>query len=318
MTAMAAAEQRILVTGAGGFVGTKLVSRLRKRFPDAEFFLADHTAKASITHEVDIADAEAVDDLIKETQPTILFHLAAVAAVASSFADPRYTWRTNALGTLNLVISISAHAPDCHFIFISSAEVYGRSTFAGRPVAENALLLPANPYAVTKAAADLLVQEAAGRSLFATILRPFNHTGPGQTTSFVVPAFCSQIARIEKGLQPPVIKVGELEDERDFLDVEDVVDAYVAVAERGRELPSGLVLNIASSQPRKIGDILQLLLSLSSVPIAVEVDHSRLRASRVPRIVGEASRARTLLNWHPTRDLTKTISDLLFYWRSHT
>jgi GDP-4-dehydro-6-deoxy-D-mannose reductase len=224
----------------------------------------------------------------------------------------------NTLGTLNLVLSLLGHAPDCHLLFISSAEVYGRSAFDGQPVDETALLQPANPYAATKAAADLLVQEASGRGLQATILRPFNHTGPGQTDNFAVPSFCRQIAQIEKGLQPPVLKVGELDDERDFLDVDDVIDLYMRVIMARSTLPNGLVLNVASGQPRRIRDLVEVLVGASSSTISVEVDPARIRATRVPRIIGNPGRARHLLEWRPKTSFESTLLDTLDYWRSRT
>jgi GDP-4-dehydro-6-deoxy-D-mannose reductase len=161
-----------------------------------------------------------------------------------------------------------------------------------------------------------LVQEAAGRSLRATILRPFNHTGPGQSASFVVPSFCRQIALIEKGLQAPVIKVGELDDERDFMDVADVLDLYIRVLDRGHELPNGTLLNAASGIPRKIGDILTTLLSLAPAKVAVERDPARLRAVRANRILGNADAAKAALGWSPVVPFEDTLKSTLAYWRT--
>jgi len=307
------AARRILITGAGGFVGRRLAAALAARHPGATLLATDRSGGAGNTA-LDVADAEAVDAAVAAFAPTDVAHLAALSAVDASFRDPRRTWAVNLGGTLNLTLAIQAHAPDCRLLFVSSAEVYGRSTFAGAPVTEADLLLPANPYAAAKAAADIMVQEAAGRGLRATILRPFNHTGPGQSAAFAIPAFCSQIAAIERGAQPPVMKVGALDDERDFLDVDDVVDLYIRAMDA--EAAEGQVLNVASGRPRRIGAVIDALLAQARRPIRVEVDGSRLRATRVPRVVGDATRARTLLDWAPTRRFEDTLAATLEYWRA--
>lgn len=315
---MTQAPERILVTGAGGFVGRRLVGALSKRFPNARIVHTDRSGGAADVGELrvlDVTDGVAVAALIEEIKPQALIHLAAVTAVADSFQSPKATWQINVLGTLEVILALQHHAPDCHLLYVSSAEVYGRSAFNGDPVNEGTLLQPVNPYAATKAAADLMVQEASGRGLFATIVRPFNHTGAGQDDRFVIPAFCSQVARIERGLQAPEMFVGELNDERDFLDVDDVVDLYVRVVERGRSLPSGLIVNASSGVARRIGDILNSILSASTTKISVSVDPSRLRPTRVPRIVGDASRAQTMLGWTPKKPFEATLVEALDYWR---
>jgi len=311
--------QRILVTGASGFVGRRLLAALRQRFPQARVIGTDRSGQAAGDGEaraLDILDADAVDSVIAEIQPDAVIHLAALAAVQDSVRDPRATWRVNVMGTLEVVMALQRHVPDCHLLYISSAEVYGRTAFSGDPVMEEMALQPANPYAASKAAADLLVREATGRGLFATIVRPFNHTGPGQDDRFVIPAFCSQVARIERGLQPSEMLVGELNDERDFLDADDVVQLYVRIIEQGQRLPPGLVLNASSGVSRRIGDILSSILAASPAKITVKVDPSRLRATRVPRIVGDASRALNVLGWTPSKPFDQTLAETLDYWRS--
>jgi len=311
----------ILITGAAGFVGRYLAEALQQRWPNRQLILADRVSVSSLQGrilELDIGDSDAVTDLFRHFQPSVVVHLAAIAAVTSSFSDPRVAWAVNTIGTLNVILTIQAEVPDCHMLLVSSAEVYGRSSFSGTPVSETTLLLPANPYAATKAAADIMVQEAAGRGLRATIVRPFNHTGPGQADLFAIPTFCSQIARIEKGQQPPVIKVGELRDERDLMDVSDVVDMYVQIITQVDTIQNGLVLNAASGRARRIGGILEHLLSLTSKEISIEVDPSRLRATRVPRVVGDASLALRHLGWKASTPIEDTLSRTLDFWRRVT
>lgn len=315
---MSDTPQRILVTGASGFVGRRLVAALAAHFPDARIIRTDRAGEAPGPGEpraLDILDSAAVDALIADVKPDALIHLAALAAVQDSVRDPRSTWQVNVMGTLEMVMAAQRHAPGCHFLYVSSAEVYGRTAFSGDPVMEEMVLQPQNPYAASKAAADLMVREAAGRGLHATIVRPFNHTGPGQDDRFVIPAFCSQVARIEKGLQPPEMLVGELNDERDFLSADDVVGLYVKVIEAGRRLPPGLVLNAASGVSRRIGGILDTILAASTAKIAIKVDPSRLRAVRIPRIVGDASRAFDVLGWRPAKPFNQMLSETLDYWR---
>jgi GDP-4-dehydro-6-deoxy-D-mannose reductase len=192
---------RILLTGANGFVGKRLAFALVSHFPDARVIRTDRSGKADgpgESHALEILDAAAINKLIADLNPTAVVHLAALSAVQDSIRDPRLTWQVNVMGTLEMVLAVQRNAPECHFVYVSSAEVYGQTAFSGVPVTEDMTLQPANPYAASKAAADLMVREATGRGLFATIVRPFNHTGPGQDDRFVIPAFCRQVARIEK------------------------------------------------------------------------------------------------------------------------
>jgi GDP-4-dehydro-6-deoxy-D-mannose reductase len=257
-----------------------------------------------------VVDPVAVTETVERARPDMVVHLAAVAAVTDSVRDPRHTWRVNLDGVLNLVLALQARAPETHLLFVSSAEVYGESLNAATPVDEQALLQPVNPYAASKAAADILVRQAATAGLSATVARPFNHTGAGQSEAFVTPNFAAQVARIEAGLQAPVISVGALDDERDFLDVGDVTDAYLLMLDRRAELGRGAVLNVASGAPVRIGDILERLLSLSRVRIEVKVDPERLRPSGVKRIAGDASRLRAL-GWAPRIALEDTLAAVL-------
>ena len=295
---------KVLITGAGGFVGGHLTAALTAHNPDWKLDAPGGAVG------VDVTDAQAVEHWIRDSQPDIVVHLAAVAAVTASVRDPRLAWRVNLHGVLNVVLALQEHAPAAHLLFVSSAEVYGESLNTGLPVNEGALLQPVNPYAASKAAADILVRQATAAGLSATVARPFNHTGPGQSEAFVAPNFAAQIARIEAGLQAPVIEVGSLDDERDFLDVTDVVSAYRLLLGRREEPEARGVFNIASGEPIRIGDVLDRLLSLAKVRIEVTVDPTRLRAARIPRVIGDSSRVRAL-GWAPTVPLGQTLAAVL-------
>lgn len=315
------ATQQLLITGANGFVGRRLSAALQQRFPKANLILAGrrehHAATVGACFvELDVSDRQATDDLIRRIRPTAVVHLAAVSAVQEARKDPRRAWAVNVDGTLNLAESVLQHAPHARFLYVSTSEIYG-GTFksASAPLNEGALLDPANPYAASKAAADLLVGQLARDGLQAVRLRPFNHTGPGQTEQFVIPAFSAQIARIEKGLQPPVIKVGNLDAQRDFLDVRDVVDAYLAALAIDPFEP-GLILNLASGRARRIGDILSELLALATVDIEVRLDPERMRPNDTPYAIGDAARALQTLGWQPRIAWRDTLRDVLEDWRS--
>jgi len=313
---------RILVTGAGGFVGPHLITELTHLFGnDAEVVSAprkpDRSSNTADAAPLDVTDEEAVDRLIGSLAPTHVIHLAAVSSPSQASADFRAAWMVNTLGVLNVANAILRSAPRCSLIFAGSGLVYGDTAKCGRPMDETALLAPNGDYAATKAAADLALGALAGRGLRSVRLRPFNHTGPGQTEAFVVPSFAAQIARIEAGLHPPVMRVGNLDATRDFLDVRDVTSAYALAVLKSSNLDPGVVLNVASGAPRTIRSVLDELLALSRARITVEVDPSRMRPSDTPLYVGNAQAARRLLGWAPRRSFSATLADVLAYWR-HT
>lgn len=302
-----AAPRRILLTGASGFVGRHLLPTLGDAFPDAEI-VADH---------FDVTDKEAVRNTVRGASPDVCIHLAGITNVGAARSDPDLAWRVNLLGTLNLARAVLTLAPSCRFVFASSAEVYGASFRSGRKLDETAPLAPMNSYAATKAAADLALGAMSHEGLRVVRLRLFNHTGPGQSDAFVVPAFARQIARIESGLQQPPLRVGGLDTSRDFLDVRDVCNAYIACLRRSDdELPPGAILNLGSGQPRRIGDILDELLNLAGLRTEVATDAGRLRPSEITMASGDAAQAQRQLGWAPTVPWRQTLADVLADWRT--
>jgi GDP-4-dehydro-6-deoxy-D-mannose reductase len=312
---------RILITGGSGFVGRRLIKALCSRPEQPEIIVGIHRAATFQHHsvrctQIDVSDAAQVRSVIAAERPTHLFHLAGISHVAN--ADIRRTWDVNFGGSLNVAIAVKELAPSCRLLCCTSAEIYGDSFRLGEPIDEDADLDPINAYGASKAASDFLIGQMAKQGLKAIRLRPFNHIGPGQSEAFVVPSFAAQIARIESGHKPPVLRVGRLTMRRDFLDVRDVVDAYVRAILRFDQLPAGCALNIASGKSVAVEDILKILVSLSESEIEVIVDPERLRRHECPVTVGNANRARTLLDWAPRFELFETLRLVLDWHRSRS
>src|SRR4051794_20734396 len=312
---------RVLLTGSEGFAGAHVVSALSSLFGKKVEITA--TSKVGGVHPVfgkmdafDVTDTTSVRASIAQIGPTHVIHLAAIAAVGAASSDPETGWAINLDGMRNLAQAILAQATGCWLLNVGSGLIYGETARSGQRLDESALPAPVDDYGVTKAAADLALGALVRRGLRVVRLRPFNHIGTGQTEAFAIPAFAMQIARIEAGLIEPVLRVGNLDAKRDFLDVRDVARAYALTVERTHELKSGVILNVASGNPCRIGDLLQTLLALSRVAITVEQDPARMRASDLPLIVGDASRARELLGWRSEYNLNDTLAAVLDDCRS--
>ncbi len=298
--------RRILLTGADGFVGRHLRPVLRRTLPDADLF----------TPRFDVTDEAATVAAVRAARPDACVHLAAVSAIGASQADPDAAWRINLGGTLLLARTLATEAAGCTLLFTSTADAYGRSFLRGVPLDETAALNPMNVYGATKAAADLALGATAQEGLRIIRARPFNHTGPGQTPAFAVPAFARQVARIMAGKQPALMTVGALDPTRDFLDVRDVCACYAACLCRADDIPSGTILNIASGQGRRIGDVLTVLMELGGITPRIEIDTARLRPTEIHTAVGDATVAHDLLGWSPVIPWRQTLADVLADWQA--
>jgi GDP-4-dehydro-6-deoxy-D-mannose reductase len=240
-------------------------------------------------------------------------HLAGVAAIPNAVANMRSTWRVQLFGTLNVAQAILQTVPDCCLIYASSGQIYGASARYLPVLNEQAPLSPTNVYTASKAAADLALGAMVEIGLKVVRFRPFNHTGPKQSEDFVIPSFAMQIARIRAGFVLPVIKVGNLDVERDFLDVRDVASAYVRAIERSEEIGSGTVFNIASGKGQRIRDLLNRMIELSGLTISVVEDNTRVRNHDIARFVGDASKAKMELGWSPHYTFDDTLREMLSY-----
>jgi GDP-4-dehydro-6-deoxy-D-mannose reductase len=250
---------------------------------------------------------------VEEIKPDYVFHLAAQSFVPSSFADPWDTLENNIQSELNLLEAVRRSGREVWFLVVGSNQEYGAPRPSELPQTELSPLRPNNPYAVSKIGQDFLgLQYHLAYGLPVVRIRPFNHTGPGQNPRFVVPAFASQIAHIEVGLQKPVMRVGNLATSRDFLDVRDVVRAYHLAVTKGE---AGEVYNLASGQAQSIQALLETLLSFSEIEVRLERDPERYRPVDVPTVYGSAEKFYRRTGWEPQIPFEQTLRDTLAYWR---
>ena len=312
---------KVLITGIAGFAGSHLAELLGRK--GNEVFgtcLAceslDNIRRISRRLHLSTCDITRFDHLsrvIKRIGPDQIYHLAALSSVAKSFSKPVDTIGNNIRGTLYLLEIIRNLNKPVRILVVGSSDMYGKITPREVPITEEKALLPVSPYGMSKAACDLLAyQYFKSYGVFAVRARAFNHTGPRQSSGFVVPDFASQIAQIEAGLLPPVMKVGDLSSRRDLSDVRDVVRAYVALMRRGKP---GQAYNICSQQAYRIKDVLKSLLALSKQKIKVEVDKEKYRPAEIPILMGSNSKTKEATGWKPRIPLRKTLKDTLDFWR---
>jgi GDP-4-dehydro-6-deoxy-D-mannose reductase len=265
------------------------------------------------THHVDLLDRAHVDALVGAIKPQWVFHLAALSSPAASWQDPAGTIATNAGLEANLLAAAVQLDPMPRVVVVGSSDEYGRPPGRARRLNEATPLQPVTPYGVSKVTQDLLaLQYHLSHGLPAIRLRPFNHAGPRQAPHFAIASFAQQIARIELGTQPPVLKVGNLDVRRDFTDVRDIVRAYVLAAEKGK---AGEVYNIGSGTAPRLRDLVALLLTMTRTRIKLEVDASRKHAVEADVYLCDSLRFRRLTSWQPQISLERTLRDTLEYWR---
>ena len=307
---------RVLITGAGGFVGNHLIKELSERGHEvfAGTHFGDIANNTCVGLEFNITDSNQVEAILSDIKPEGIIHLAAQSMVKYAWEHPHETVKVNTLGTIVLLNAVKKYLPQTKVICVGSSEEYGLSAKAGEPLTEEHPCLPQNPYATSKLAAGLIAMQMAKKDNLRVIhVRPFNHFGPGQQLGFVVSDFASQISRIEQGLTGNVLKVGELSARRDFTDVRDVVKAYALLLEN--EVECG-IYNVCSGVPRSAKEILEFLVEKAKVDICIEVDESRYRPSEVPLFIGSAAKIEKAVNWQPKRNFHGSLVETLEWWRS--
>ena len=304
------------MTGVAGFVGRHLLDSWG---PGAEFHGADYAPVDAVPggealrerlasyRALDITDAGALAAAVRELRPDAVVHLAAQSSGAASLADPVGTYRVNALGSLHLLEAVRTGAPDATLLLVGSADAYG-SGGAGSLIREDAPFRPTNPYALSKAAQDALGELYAATYRARVVrTRTFSHTGPGQRPQFALAAFADQIARVDAGVQPPEIKVGNLDAVREYGDVRDVVAAYRALVERGEP---GEAYNVCTGEGHSLRDLLERLLAIAGVRATIVSDPSRVRSRDVDHVVGDPAKIRARTGWTSRVPLERTLTDL--------
>lgn len=301
---------RILVTGAGGFVGRHLVRELTQGGHEVLAFdqgCSSPVPGATSSSTGDLRDAGAMDRLFAATRPDACAHLGGLSFVPAGKANPEIMLAVNIVGTVNVLEAVRAQVPACRVLVVSTAQVY-QATAGGPPAGEDTPLLPTTVYAISKAAADLTSLAYAKRyGLPVMTARPNNHTGPGQSPQFAVPSFARQVKAIARGEAKPPLRVGNLESRRDLSDVRDVVRAYRLLLENGRP---GEAYNISSQNMVKMGAVLEELCRLAGVKPDLEVDPSLYRpADESPRV--DTTRIARETGWKPQIPFSQTLRDVL-------
>jgi GDP-4-dehydro-6-deoxy-D-mannose reductase len=279
--------ERILVTGPNGFVGGHLRAELGDAF---------------VPFEGDVLDAEALRASVREIRPDGAVHLAALSSVGDSWGDVAEVWRVNVLGTLNVVEALRAEAAAARLLFASSGDVYGNTERI--PTPEDAPVEPISPYAASKAAAELACRHA---QLDVVVARAFPHVGPGQDERFAVGSWTAQLARL-RAAGGGVLRVGDLEVERDLTDVRDVCRAYRLLLDR--RVAAG-TYNVASGRAVPLSRVVEQLVGLAGVEVEVEQDESRLRPADVRVVCGDNSKLQAATGWAPEILLEQTLADAL-------
>ena len=289
---------RAYVTGGSGFVGTWL----RAHLVDA----GDEVVATGA--EVDVTDTEAIAAALAQARPDAVYHLAGLAHVGRSWQDPVGYFRVNAAGTLNVLEGARRCSSPPRVVVVSSAEVYGAVRPEQLPVGEGEPLRPVSPYAAGKAAAELVaVQAHLGHGLAVVRARPFNHTGPGQAPTFVVPAFARRIVAAQRDGSGS-LAVGNLSAARDLLDVRDVVRAYRLLAVGGQP---GEVYNVCSGEAVVVGDLVRRMLELAGADLDLVEDPELLRPVDLPVLRGDPTRLRESTGWRPEIGLDDTLRAVL-------
>lgn len=298
--------KRALVTGSSGFVGPFLVrALLERRWGVVALDAHPHPAPRGVRRI--LADLTRIQERhVRDLRVDAVFHLAGLSHVPTCDADPHRAYDVNARGTLRLLRLLPR---TLRFVFVSSGDLYGAAR--RNPIPEDEPPRPTNAYAASKACADALVASHLGERDI-VVLRPFNHIGPGQSGRFVAPAFAAQIARAEAGRQPSVLRVGNLSPVRDFLDVRDVVRAYLLAFEKAR--PG--VYNVASGVGTSVRTLLEMLVGLARVPLTVTSDTLLRRSGEPDTRVGDPTRFRRATGWAPRIPLRRTLAEILDFERA--
>jgi len=305
----------VLVTGAAGFVGSHLIERLEREDAQVIAWLRPGTeplvaGSRVIWHSVELHDRDAVSEALIAFQPSEIYHLAGVPHVGDSWAHVHETFAGNVLGTHHLFEGLRRTKLTPRVLITSTAFVYAPQN---RAITENDVVRPNSPYGTSKLAQEMLARRAWEDDGIATLIaRSFNHVGPRQSPSFVASSIAKQIAEIESGARPPSLMMGNLESQRDIMDVRDTVRAYQAMMAAAKP---GLPYNVCSGVATPVRDLVEVMRSKARVPIAIEHDPARMRPNDTPVVLGDHTRLTADTGWTPQISFEQTVEDLLSYWR---
>ena len=305
---------RVLITGAGGFVGQHLIRELLRNGHEVIAFDLEFAGNPSCPFKTvtgDIQDAETVHHLVSSACPDACIHLSAISFIPDGWMHIENMFSVNLTGTLHLLEGFRKAAPEARILVVSSVEVYGRA-MTTHLIREDDPLNPDNLYAISKAAADRTTLLYASHYGMNTITaRPCNHIGPGQSSRFVVASFAEQLTAIALGKAQPILRVGNLDSKRDFIDVRDVARAYRLLIEKGEV---GQAYNIASGQAITIRTILDQLCAIAGIHPDIEVDQHLFRPQESHPLL-DTTRIETDVHWEPQIQLADTLRDIMSYNR---
>lgn len=310
---------RALISGGTGFVGSFLASLLADQGVEVSVLSKKrHNEQVELDSRVrcqegDIRSKPTVDQAVQETHPDEIYHLAAISSIPYSWKHPKLTFEVNVLGSANIFqASISLLRP-ARVLNVSTGQVYGSRGEGSAIFDENAPVRPGTPYATSKAMVELLAHQfVESNGAWIVTARSFNHVGPGQSTEFVLSNFARQFALIEAGQSPPLLRVGNLDVERDFTDVRDVVRAYQLLLKKGKP---GSAYNVCSGHPHRIASAVSILQAITSIRVDVKVDSDKLRSTDLRSVCGDPSKLKAETGWEPTISFEDSLRDLLDYWR---
>jgi len=311
-----------LITGIHGFAGSHLADWLLEQNEDVVGLARPGADNENVRHiqqqiqvvYADIRNGQELKKVLETVRPARIYHLAGWSFVPNAQKAGAAVFDVNVTGTLNLLQAVKELQLNCRVLFTGSSEAYGMVTEKESPVKETTLLKPVSLYGVSKASAEMLARSYFLRDeLDVVMVRPFNHIGPRQNFRFVCSSFARQIATIEKA-GDPVMKTGNLESYRDFMDVRDTVRAYHAVMEKAN---GGEIFNISSGKAVSVQSVLDRLLEMSGIDIRIERDPNLFREEEPRRICGDHSKLTERTGWRPQISLQQTLNDLLKHWREN-